>query len=83
MIGPHGAGKTTLFRMITGQETSDAGDIRVGRKDTAWISSHNLVVVSIVNNSGDLGSLGYTQTLQRCDFVILIEKHIQPQLVTA
>src|SRR5690606_15064206 len=30
VIGPHGAGKTTLFRMITGQETPDAGTITVG-----------------------------------------------------
>src|SRR2546421_12529622 len=30
VIGPHGAGKTTLFRMITRQEKTDSGKIRVG-----------------------------------------------------
>ena len=30
IIGPHGAGKTTLFRMITGQEKPDSGTIRIG-----------------------------------------------------
>jgi ATP-binding cassette ChvD family protein len=30
IIGPNGTGKTTLFRMITGQETPDAGTITVG-----------------------------------------------------
>ena len=30
VIGPHGAGKTTLFRMITGQETPDTGTIKIG-----------------------------------------------------
>ncbi len=30
IIGPNGTGKTTLFRMITGQETPDAGTIRIG-----------------------------------------------------
>ena len=30
VIGPHGAGKSTLFRLITGPETPDAGSIRVG-----------------------------------------------------
>jgi energy-dependent translational throttle protein EttA len=29
IIGPNGVGKTTLFRMITGQETPDAGEIIV------------------------------------------------------
>jgi len=30
VIGPKGAGKTTLFRMITGQEQPDSGTIRMG-----------------------------------------------------
>ncbi|MBB5773319.1 energy-dependent translational throttle protein EttA [Nonomuraea jabiensis] len=30
IIGPNGVGKTTLFRMITGSETPDAGSITVG-----------------------------------------------------
>ncbi|MEU8323377.1 energy-dependent translational throttle protein EttA [Nonomuraea sp. NPDC048881] len=36
VIGPNGVGKTTLFRMITGGETPDAGSITVG--DTVKIS---------------------------------------------
>ncbi|MBB4920223.1 energy-dependent translational throttle protein EttA [Streptosporangium saharense] len=36
IIGPNGVGKTTLFRMITGGETPDAGKIIVG--DTVKIS---------------------------------------------
>jgi ATP-binding cassette ChvD family protein len=30
IIGPNGVGKTTLFRMITGQETPDRGSVTVG-----------------------------------------------------
>ncbi|SDB39280.1 energy-dependent translational throttle protein EttA [Bauldia litoralis] len=30
VIGPNGVGKTTLFRMITGQEKPDSGSIRLG-----------------------------------------------------
>ncbi|MGI8793598.1 MAG: energy-dependent translational throttle protein EttA, partial [Acidimicrobiales bacterium] len=30
IIGPHGAGKTTLFRMITEQDSPDEGALRVG-----------------------------------------------------
>ena len=31
VIGPNGVGKTTLFRMIIGQEKPDAGDLKVGQ----------------------------------------------------
>ncbi|GAB7005076.1 energy-dependent translational throttle protein EttA [Nocardioides sp. AN3] len=31
VIGPNGVGKTTLFRMITGSESPDAGDLVVGQ----------------------------------------------------
>ena len=31
VVGPNGVGKTTLFRMITGEETPDAGTLNVGQ----------------------------------------------------
>jgi len=31
VIGPNGTGKTTLFRMITGQEDPDAGSVQLGQ----------------------------------------------------
>ncbi|MBK1690830.1 energy-dependent translational throttle protein EttA [Ectothiorhodospira mobilis] len=38
VIGPNGVGKSTLFRMIVGQETPDAGSIRVGDTvDVAYV----------------------------------------------
>jgi ATPase subunit of ABC transporter with duplicated ATPase domains len=30
VVGPNGVGKTTLFRMITGEESPDAGELKVG-----------------------------------------------------
>ena len=36
VIGPNGIGKTTLFRMITGEEQPDAGSIKIG--ETVQIS---------------------------------------------
>ncbi len=36
VLGPNGVGKTTLFRILVGQEQPDAGDLRIG--DTVRIS---------------------------------------------
>jgi ATP-binding cassette ChvD family protein len=36
VVGPNGVGKTTLFRMITGEEKPDSGELRVG--DTVKIA---------------------------------------------
>jgi ATP-binding cassette ChvD family protein len=30
VVGPNGVGKTTLFRMITGEEQPDSGDLKIG-----------------------------------------------------
>src|SRR3954469_24825070 len=32
LVGPNGSGKTTIFRMITGEEVPDEGEIAVPRK---------------------------------------------------
>ena len=41
LIGPNGTGKTTLFRMITGQETPDSGNINVGTTvRLAYVDQH-------------------------------------------
>src|ERR1051326_7567318 len=34
LVGPHGAGKTTLFRMIAGEESPDEGDASVPKRLT-------------------------------------------------
>ncbi len=36
IIGPNGTGKTTLFRMMTGQEQPDGGELRIG--DTVQVA---------------------------------------------
>ena len=38
IIGPHGAGKTTLFRMLVGQEQPDSGSVAIGETvDLAYV----------------------------------------------
>src|SRR3954469_5876376 len=34
LVGPNGSGKTTIFRMITGEEVPDEGDVAVPKKVT-------------------------------------------------
>ena len=34
LVGPNGAGRTTLFRMVVGEETADEGAVSVPRKLT-------------------------------------------------
>ncbi|MGB7219097.1 MAG: ATP-binding cassette domain-containing protein [Vicinamibacterales bacterium] len=34
LVGPNGSGETTLFRLITGEETADEGDVSVPKKLT-------------------------------------------------
>lgn len=41
IVGPNGMGKTTLFRMIVGQETPDKGEIQVGKSvDLAYVDQN-------------------------------------------
>jgi sulfate-transporting ATPase len=41
VIGPNGTGKTTLFRMIVGEETPDAGSISLGETvDLSYVDQH-------------------------------------------
>ena len=42
----HGAGKTTLFRMITGQEQPDAGELQVGETVKVF-TSINIAMTSM------------------------------------
>ena len=41
VIGPNGTGKTTLMRLIVGQETPDSGSIEIGSSvDLAYVDQH-------------------------------------------
>ncbi len=41
IVGPNGTGKTTLFRMIVGQETPDAGTVELGSTvELAYVDQH-------------------------------------------
>jgi energy-dependent translational throttle protein EttA len=62
IIGPNGVGKTTLFRMITGQETPDSGTIRVG-------ASVNLAYVDQSRDSLDGSKTVWEEISDGQDFI--------------
>ena len=53
VIGPSGAGKTTLFRMITGEEHPDGGTFRIG--DTVHFPYLRSRLLKTFGNSGIMG----------------------------
>lgn len=65
IIGPNGVGKTTLFRLITGQETPDSGEVRFGETvqlayvDQSRDALHNdKTVWEEISNGHDIMTVG-------------------------
>src|SRR3979411_3538151 len=64
LVGPNGSGKTTMFRMIVGEETPDEGDVSVPKKltigyfrqDVEEMSGRSVVDEAILG-SGRVGDL--------------------------
>ncbi len=72
VIGANGVGKTTLFRMITGQETPDAGRMRIGESVQLGYSdqsrdklSNNKTVWEEISDGDDAVTLGNTSMASR------------------
>jgi energy-dependent translational throttle protein EttA len=72
VIGPNGVGKTTLFRMIVGEESPDEGELRVG--DTVKLSyvdqsrqdlDPSKTVFESITGGGDWVQLGRTEMASR------------------
>ena len=64
LVGPNGSGKTTVFRMIVGEETADDGDVSVPRRMTVGYFRQDIeemsgrsVIDEVIAGSGKLGSL--------------------------
>ena len=64
IIGANGAGKTTMFKMITGAETVDAGEFRIGESvklsyvDQGRDLEGDRTVLDIISDGADLIKLG-------------------------
>ena len=64
LVGPNGSGKTTIFRLITGEESPDEGTITIPRKltigyfrqDVEELSGRS-VIDEVIAGSGRLGTL--------------------------
>jgi len=72
VIGPNGVGKTTLFKMIVGQEKPDSGELRLG--DTVKISyvdqsrggiDPNKTVWEVVSDGLDFLNVGHVEMPSR------------------
>jgi ATPase subunit of ABC transporter with duplicated ATPase domains len=64
LIGPNGSGKTTIFRMITGEETPEDGDVSVPKKLTIGYFRQDVeemagrsVIDEVIAGSGRAGAL--------------------------
>src|SRR6202162_1211887 len=64
LVGPNGSGKTTMFRMIVGEETADEGEVSVPKKLTIGYFRQDVEEMSgrsvrdeAIAGSGRLGSL--------------------------
>jgi ATPase subunit of ABC transporter with duplicated ATPase domains len=64
LVGPNGSGKTTIFRMITGEEQPDEGDVSVPKKLTVGYFRQDVeemsgrsVLDEAIAGSGRLGEL--------------------------
>ena len=54
LVGPNGAGETTLFRMVVGEETPDEGTVSVPRKLTiGYFRQENPGTAGTFNNLSD------------------------------
>ncbi len=65
LVGPNGSGKTTIFRLITGEEKQDKGEISCSKRtvigyfsqDVGEMAGHS-VLTEVMSAAGDIVSLG-------------------------
>ncbi len=65
LVGPNGTGKTTIFRLMTGEEAPDKGEISCSKKtiigyfsqDVGEMSGHS-VITEVMSAAGDIVNLG-------------------------
>ena len=72
ILGPNGIGKTTLFRMIADQETSDSGSIEIGPTvSIGYVDQHrdalddNISIFEEISDGKDLIDVGGISTSSR------------------
>jgi ATP-binding cassette, subfamily F, member 3 len=65
LVGPNGTGKTTIFRLITGEEEADKGDISCSKKTVIGYFSQDVgemagrsVIAEVMSAAGDIVRLG-------------------------
>ena len=64
LIGPNGAGKTTFVNLVTGIETPDAGNVRLGNRDLAGLPPHVIADAGLVRSFQVARVFGTLTTLE-------------------
>ncbi|RLA72839.1 MAG: hypothetical protein DRG78_23300 [Epsilonproteobacteria bacterium] len=74
IIGPSGSGKSTLLKLISGLQTPNSGNIRVGGKDVIELAKKSeLYKLNIMYMSQELGLWSHMSVLEHIKFILQTE----------
>ncbi|MFK7922342.1 MAG: ABC-F family ATP-binding cassette domain-containing protein [Bacteroidia bacterium] len=91
IVGPNGVGKTTLLRLLIGEEEADSGKIRWGEtivsgyyKQDGWTFKDNARVIEVITEAAETVELSKRQTLSASQLLehFLFPKHMHFNLVS-
>ncbi|MEM6344645.1 MAG: ABC-F family ATP-binding cassette domain-containing protein [Bacteroidota bacterium] len=91
VVGPNGVGKTTLLRLLVGEEEADSGKIRWGEtivsgyyKQDGWTFKDNARVIEVITEAAETVELSKSQTLSASQLLehFLFPRHMHFNLVS-
>ncbi|MEL7533138.1 MAG: ABC-F family ATP-binding cassette domain-containing protein [Bacteroidota bacterium] len=91
VVGPNGVGKTTLLRLLVGEEEADSGKIRWGEtivsgyyKQDGWKFKDNARVIEVITEAAETVELSKSQTLSASQLLehFLFPRHMHFNMVS-